>query len=417
MRITNLSRVLYALCLFAIAATAEAVAARWSLDDVSLLLGLPPGGPTGNDLPSPSDGTGLMPPAAYAVLPTLDQPGQGNASLYRGSLRAVALRVDPCPGRISTQCAPELRVVWQPLEYSVDAGLWRARDAAVHCLYTLEPARFDAMLQDLWRLKVQAAALGRGTDHRPLGVHPLAGDPETRPVLLAAVRELLRRYAGEDALRRVTYSALLVPTRWWRFGAVERAPDGAWRAVEIPRIGAQTVDIFNVAVADGVDLGPERGLDAIFNVLPDDYPAEDDISDVINKGFRYNDARDHAVFSSRLDAVARFMNPRRTHAESLDCAACHYANAARFYIGNRFPDLATQASGDDYANPDPSWFDLRNQTVVANSARVVRAFGIHGDAPAISQRTINESAAVAHRLNRPGQRYLYAAGERISRAP
>lgn len=44
-------------------------------------------------------------------------------------------------------------------------------------------------------------------------------------------------------------------------------------------------------------------------------------------------------------------------------------------------------------------FDLSNVTLAARSARVVRAFGMQDDQAVLNQRTINESAAVAHWQN------------------
>ena len=277
---------------------------------------------------------------------------------------------------------------------------WLARDAAVHCLYSVSHAAFAQLRQDLWQLKLKYEQSGIDTARMPLGVHPASLDARTGGAFAADVRKVILRYAGTGNLRRATFTALRVPDRWWRFGALERDGQGGWQRVEIPRLETQAVDIFNVAVEDGVDLGPERGLDAIFNVLPEEYPEEDNLFTVINKGYRFNDDRDLPVFRNKLSALARFSNPQRTSAADLDCASCHYADAARFYVRNRFPELDDVLPADAFRNPDPDLFDLSNTTLAVRSARVVRAFGFHGDQPVVSQRTINESAAVADRFNR-----------------
>ena len=376
----------------------------WDLNDVSILLALPEGGADAMPLhlsPNERSAQGeLLPEAVYGLLPTLYQPGKGNASLYRDSLRVTAVRVDPCPANSVGACAAELRLVWQPVEFDVTQQRWVARDAAVHCVYGLSDRTLDTLLDGLWRLKREVATQGVDTRGASLGVHPASRDPRTAEAFAERLRALVLQHAGTANLRRVTFTALLVPTKWWRFGALQRDDEGTWRVLEIPRVDAPQVDVFNVAVADGVDLGAERGMDAIFNVLPDEYPAADNLFTVINKGFRFNDARDLPEFERKLDALARFRNPLRTHVDNLDCASCHFADAARFYVRNRFPELDARESVDTFRNPDPERFDLANATLATRSARTVRAFGFQGADPAISQRTINESAAAAHWLNR-----------------
>ena len=391
---------------FVLSSTPDVMAAveKWNLHDVSVLFGLPQGGPDADTgLLGPDEhgdiGT-LLPADVYALLPTLYQPGRGNASLYARSLRVTAMRIDPCPASEKPGCRPELRLVWQPVEFDEQTGLWLGRDAAVHCIHAMENGDFARLTQALWQLKLDFAAMGVETGRRPLGVHPAAADPRTAGLFSKAMRSLVLRYAGEDNLTRVTFAALRVPTRWWRFGALEKDGAGHWRRIEIPRMQAESVDIFNVAVADGVGLGPERGVDAIFNVLPEDYPERDNLLPLINKGYRYNDERDIQVFRQKLDAVARFRNPGHSNADTLDCASCHYADAARFYAENRFPGLADVLPEDAFENPDPALFNLRNTTIAARSGRVVRAFGFHQAEPVVSQRTINESAVVADWLNR-----------------
>ena len=392
---------------------------HWNLNDVSILFGLPHGGPHAPvKLLAPRDQGGLgelLPSDAYALLPTLYQPGLGNVSLYEKSLRVTAVRFDPCPPSDDDGCSAELRLVWQPVEYAATRRAWVTRDAAVHCIHTIRPEARAQLKNDLWRLKMELKRRGVDTSLQPLGVHPAIRNGETADAFTNEMRSLVLRYAGDDNLTRITFAALRVPTRWWRFGAAEKNPQGDWQRVDIPRLDAPSVDIFNVAAVDGVGLGPDRGLDAIFNVLPDEYPEEDNIFTLINKGYRFNDERDLSVFRQKLDAVARFRNPHRTNADNLDCASCHYADAALFYAENRFPVLSESSPVDAFENPAPELFNLHNGTIVAGSARVVRAFGYHDAQPAVSQRTINESALVAHRMNHqePGQGLRIAQGLEI----
>ena len=397
------------------AGPASATMPSWNLNDVSVLFALPQGGadaPVGLLPPQARGATGdLLPDAVYGLLPTLYQPGRGNETLYTQSLRVVGLRVDPCPPSERDDCRPEFRLVWQPVEFDEKAGRWLVRDAAIHAIYRLEGDEPDLLLGGLWALKRANGRLGVRTDGLPLGVHPALRSPVTAGRFSQALNTLVLRHARGDRLHRVTFTALRVPTRWWRFGALEKVGESRWQRVDIPRLDAPSVDIFNVAVEDGVDLGPERGLDAVFNVLPEEYPERDNLLPLINKGYRFNDARDRPVFAEKLDAVARFENPASSNADELDCASCHYTDAARYYAENRFPDLRDLQPKDRFQNPNPSLFDLSNTSIVARSTRLVRAFGYQGAEPAVSQRTINESAVVADWLNTRDSSALAANAE------
>ena len=391
-----------ALSLYTVMSHAVTVSS-WNLNDVSILFALPqdgPNAPLGLLGPQTRGEAGeLLPESVYRELPTLYQPGRGNESLYTQSLRVVGLRVDPCPPSERRGCRAELRLIWQPVEYDEEASQWLVRDAAVHATYRLHHDEIDRLLGQLWELKRANQRLGVVTDGLPLSVHPALGSPATASSFSHAMKALVLRYARSDRLHRVTFTALRVPKRWWRFGALEKIGENDWQRVDIPRLGATSMDVFNVAVEDGVGLGPERGLDGMFNVLPEEYPEPDNLLPLINKGYRFNDERDRSVFTEKLDAVARFRNPLLSNADELDCASCHYADAARYYAENRFPELRDAKPVTRFRNPDPSLFVLTNNSIVARSARVVRAFGYHDAEPAISQRTINESAAVADWLN------------------
>ena len=389
--------------LLAFSQTLSASQMQWNLNDVSYLFKLP----TGNaqapvTLLGPNDQAGagpLLPAKLYGRLPTLLIDGSGNTTVYEQALRVVGARIDPCPGGETAACSPQVRLIWQPVEFDKFAGTWLARDAAVHCFYGLSPAELELLKQDLWEIKKKFAGLGVDTRLKALDVHPALRNERTADAFNREIQRALLKYVGEGNLERITYVALLVPTKWWRFGAFEKDRDGTWHAADIPRLDTPTVDIFNVAVYDGIGLGPEKGIDAVFNVLPEDYPEADNIFAVINKGYRFNDPRDRSVFRGKLDAIARFQNPRKTNVDNLDCAACHYADATRYYMGNRFRELEQTGSTEDFENPDPEVFNLENRTLAATSTRNVRAFGFFGDEPVVSQRTINESALSAHWLN------------------
>jgi len=92
-----------------------------------------------------------------------------------------------------------------------------------------------------------------------------------------------------------------------------------------------------------------------------------------------------------LAALARFRNPHLAKADNLDCAGCHYADTASV--------LSEPSPVDAFANPATQLFNLHMGAIVAGSARIPRASGYHGTQLAVSRRTINDSALVAHRMN------------------
>ena len=375
---------------------------KWNLNDVSYLFPLPDNRHQQEDLLGtsiPGNSVELLPREVYDKLPTLLLNGNGNNTLYKNSLRVVAARIDPCPELDSASCSPEIRMVWQPLEYDQHVKQWVARDAAVHCFYRLSGQNFKILARQLWDIKKQLKKENISTRLQPLDIHPAFKTRENSQNYLRSVLSVLLQHTGKNNLEKVTFVSLMTPKQWWRFGALEKTTNGQWQATEIPRLELPTVDIFNVAVNDGIGLGSSKGLDAIFNILPEEYPEKDNLFSVINKGYRFNDERDKAVFMEKLDTVARFRNPHSTNTNNLDCASCHYADATKEYISNRFPDLIFPETNHEFTNPDPTIFNLKNTTTTAKSGRNVRAFGFFHDKPVISQRTINESAVTADWMN------------------
>lgn len=376
---------------------------KWDLNDVSYLFQLPDGDAQADiDLLGPEDHGvlgALLPREIYQQVPTLLIAGNGNSTLYENALRVVAARIDPCPSLESNDCVPEIRLVWQPVEHDGRTGKWLAGDAAVHSFYRLSHNDFELLKEELWRIKQWLASQGVTTTSTALDIHPALKNRNTADTFNHEIQQTLIKYAGSSNLEKITYVALMTPKRWWRFGIFEKNADGAWSTSDIPRLDMTTEDIFNTAVEDGVGLGLEKGVDAVFNIFPEEYPDTDNIFKVINKGYRFNDDRDKTVFKEKLAAIDRFRNPHNTNPDNLDCASCHYADATREYIGNRFPELEKVSTVAEFVNPAPGVFNLENLSLAAKSGRNVRAFGYFKDKPVIIQRTINDAAVSANWMN------------------
>lgn len=389
----------------------------WDLNDVAYLFPLPQNGESsapGLLRPQDAGREGeLLPYEDFIKIPTLLNGGKGNPSLWATALRLVGARIDPCPTGVSDRCAPEIRLVWQPVEEDMGSGAWVARDAAVHSFYRLSQEGFQQLAADLWQLKMTNLDKGIDTDGKPLDIHPAFSQQIGAADFQIRLQEILLEYCGANNLSSLAFTSLLTPRQWWRFGKLQIDRPGHWVSVDIPRLEAPLEDIFNVAIDD---IHNPRGeeADAVFNVLPEDYPEADNLLPLINKGYRSNDDKDYPIFRAKLDALARFDNPRQSNAETLDCAGCHYAEAARSYALRRFPALSEHRSADRYANPEPESFNLANTTSASQGTRVVRAFGFFERQPCISQRTIHDAAQSAHWLNTsapPSSRSARSNGE------
>ncbi len=387
---------------FALTAQSAAADFRWDLNDVSILYPLPAlveAAPVALLGPETEGTEGvLLPFDDFKRIRTLLNNGSGNETLYKNALRVVSARIDPCPEEEA--CVPEVRLIWQPVEKDEELGKWTSRDGALHTFYKLSAQQFARLKASLWDIKLKAYSLGVDTSSKALGIHPAFARSESAEWFRQASQQAVLASCGSKNLKKITFMALLVPATWWRFGSMEKNASGSWETSSIPRLTMNFQDVFNSAQEEGGVSGPGKEADAIFNVLPESYPEEDNLHYVVNNGFRFNDARDLTVFREKLNAVARFQNPHRTNPRTLDCASCHYADAAQFYSGLRFEELKSYFSPDQFANPEPGRFNLKNETIGAKATRILRAFGYFDDQPALLQRVINDSAASADWLNK-----------------
>ena len=381
---------LFLLCLVNINAYAET---SWNLNDVSYLYSIE----DTKDLLTPISHTeklgALLPKAVYSNIPNVIA-GSGNERIYDQNLKVVGVRVDPCPTFDAANCGQaEVRMIWQPIEWDIDDKINMGRDGAVHTFYLLDNDEIKSLIQDLGELK---SSFDIATNQLPLNIHPFMNNKQ----FTARLNQTFLKYCGEKNLSKVTFMSLLVATRWWRFGSFEKDSNGKWYRADIPRVEHNFIDIFNTA-SEGRPANnfPGEKVDAIFNILPETYPEQDNIFSVINNSYRYNDDRDYEVFKSKIHAVRRFQNPHRTNPKTLDCASCHYADATLYYSEKRFPGIGETFSSDEFLNPNDLIHNLENTTVAKKATRVIRAFGYFGNRPAINQRAINESAAVANWLN------------------
>jgi hypothetical protein len=326
------------------------------MNDVSILFPLPASADELGLLlaPSASGSRGvLFPSDLYASEPIPFARGGPTPTTYvpYGDLRVVAMRIDPCfaslaPDPHGVGCTAQLRLVFQRVTELNDAAF--ADDSAMHLFYDLARDEFLALARALVALRI---ANDQGDELGPLAPHPIMVRQGLGGVMSQGVQSLILQYAGEQNLVRMAQADLVVDPDLggWDMSVFDlgNTPDAA-----IPRA------IPSIADVDGGSIFVEGVLAPLFPSPSSTFgysvrfssitTSADNISPLGN-----GDAGGLAVpdRQAALDALARVENPRDNSADTIDCLGCHMAAP---YLGAR---------------------------------------------PQISQRVVNETAAVVEYLN------------------
>lgn len=351
---------------------------RLDLNDVSFLLPLPSTGREASLLGLAADGAKgpLLPRRLYDGLPLLVE-GQDAGVLYE-QLRVVSVRVDPCfPGTAPPEpprCVKQVRLVAQPLH--VKDGLVTTHDATVHLFYSLDDATFAAAVKTLFELDGASGGLTDG----PLDVHPVVRRQGLDGPYHGKLKAMVLEACGLATLSRVAFMSVDEQSSAWQFGAFN-VVGGALVDDLIPRLPMLKVQAFQ-------ELGTASFRNgALVPAAPND-PLDTLLSE---RAMRLADRR---TLEKALTSALRIEHPERSSPKTVDCASCHVASRAR-RNAETFHQLDSTGHADLYAAPG---FDLARRDAVNDEPRALRAFGYFGRDSAFSQRTINESAAVAQAL-------------------
>lgn len=244
----------------------------------------------------------------------------------------------------------------------------------------MTPGQFAEALAELRGLKALAQAATAG---KPLDVHPVLLAQGLDGPYARALDALLLRFCGTQTLTRLAFMSVNRAGDAWTFGAFE-LERGALRADPIPRLPNQMVQGVQQT---GSAAAPAGGL------IP--APSNDTLDTLLSK-------RDIILADPRTlqRAVAQALlieHPERSSPKTIDCGSCHVATRAlAFATQQRMLD--TTGWPERFVSPAPR-FDLSRVDAVGNDPFAQRAFGYLGRKSALSQRTINESAMVAHALS------------------
>jgi hypothetical protein len=393
-----------------------------TMNDVSILFPLPSSVADIDDLLAPSatgaQGT-LFPSALYSAMGPIfgsTEPGDGgplpgpeNGFAAYGDLRVTAIRVDPCfaspdPDPAGVGCTAQIRLVFQEVTWEARPSINAfavAADSALHAFYDLSRADFLALASALVALRVtneDGDALG------PLAPHPIMVRQGLEGAMSQSVQHLILEYAGEQNLvRTAQVSGTSLPFSFgsWSMSAFDVTGTAP---LAIPR----TIPTL-ISTADGGSLviqGVDGANDGVSfdpaTTSADNFTSLWQISEAVAAG---TDAgglspSDH---QGALDALVRVENPKDNSANTIDCASCHLATDTEQVVA--MPLL----SFDDTTSPlafQPDGTNVTPGDMATTFAPGDAPFGVNthvfsyvGSSPAISQRVVNETAAVVEYLN------------------
>lgn len=308
----------------------------------------------------------LLPKEVFDAIPTF--PVTPTDGLDYTRMRALSLRFDACGGSHGA-CLPEIRVIMQPLNSNGSA-----RDSALHLFYRLDNAVISGVIDGLRKLRGLAPEAAVGA---PLDVHPAIVAQGANGAYGTALRELVLAHVGEENLVRVTFFLRAPPiNEVWFFGGLERK-DGKFAVLNIAEVGAgnQRVILTSSDTSYEYALTPVESKPEDGRVLLSSAAAEAASAEEREAAFR---------------SFLRIENPLKYVPDDLPCAGCHVSSFVKAEATRRFGFDAATFDGDVFK----STRNLESRGGSATNASSLRAFGWFKGEPMISQRTINDSAAV-----------------------
>jgi hypothetical protein len=309
-------------------------------------------------------------------------------------LYAVAFRLDPCFGQLGaitdpSQCANQLRVVFQPVVYDDGSGPI-AQDAAIHAFYSITR---EQLLDIASAIVAAREAAGGSADLGPLAPNSVVVQQGFTGAYAQKLMSLIVQYAGAANLVRFTSFQIEL------IAATNGAAPGP--------IGGLTWDFSSFTVANGAptprviptlaDQPTTMGLSAEVNPLEATLVPGTTSTDNLDLLTSYSQAMaaTPAALGSALDSALRIENPHDNSPDTIDCASCHMAQPAIQLVAMPL-GMSTSGNSDAFvpASSIPA-ADLAQTTMLVDSSDVlnVHAFSYRNASPMINQRVINETAA------------------------
>jgi hypothetical protein len=362
---------------------------RWGMNDATIIYPLPYYPQETSQLITPqlpAVGGVLLPERHFLRLPPINQ-GEAKHITYQ-NLRVVAVRVDPCFS-FRGECLHQVRLVWQPIGKSVygsstQLGLLEAKDAAVHSLYTLDAAAFNALLDDYSALRENE---GVDLSNEPLQVHPVLTGQGLGGSLAQGLKKLLTKHIGEHNLWRVTAMSTFVGGDQWSFQGFNIREDGM-QDIVIPRTQGASQQRFSTSSLTQIDFANGQ-------LAP--VPLGNDNLQVLLRNSRFLPPQSSPLLRELAASVARIENPSIHTPETMDCVSCHAAQTAGSVLFSRMPALKRDPQHVEALFNSTS--PLLNVSSHQGNTQILRALGYFERYLILSRRVINETARVVERLN------------------
>lgn len=301
-------------------------------------------------------------------------------------LRVIAVRIDPCfPGgeTPSERCERQIRLVWQPIQSTV-TGL-RTIDAALHTFYEMPATDFEQLLEKLSTLRRD---IGFDSSALPLTVHPLLEKQGLRGRFYLEFKKIILEHIGKSRLTRITFMKVNGAGNVWDFGGFH-IRRGELKKISIARV-REPIQIFVNSPAR-----PNRFTNSAISPEPRD---GENLNLLARDSRKIRPIEDEPVIISSFLAATKMENPHFFSPETMDCVSCHIAQPARIYAAREFESLKLAERAAEFAYGSRTQ-DLTNVSKQAHVTTNLRSFGYFDREPAISQRTIHETAEVVDRLN------------------
>lgn len=301
--------------------------------------------------------------------------------IWSNQLKVVAIRFDPCfiEGEGPLACRRQIRLVWQPVY--PENNLLTTRDASMHSFYEFSDLEYTQVLSE-WK---KWATLEQDS---PLQIHPLLEKEGLAGKHFRQLRSMILNFCGTQNLVRMTSMNVMGNAQLWIFSGFDIYSNGTSKEIIIPRIKeisqAITQSSFDPNEFWGA-LTPAPSEDLAFNLLIDD-------------SMFFRKMQPHTEVKKAIRSLLSFENPQIKNTGNLDCASCHLANMAHQWTETNYPNINwdLEFSHVNYK----STFNLENVTKHKVNPNQFRIFGYFGNEPAISQRVINETAAVLELMKR-----------------
>ena len=305
-----------------------------------------------------ADGAPLVSRTLFFRLHALTVTDEPDA-LY-SALSTVGVRLDACftEGVGAQACRPQVRLVLQPVFDSAEGPT--TRDSAIHVFFSVTQRELEHVVSELARLRV---SLGVEVSAGLTGAH--AGFESVTWV--EGARALLVPLLRADRLVRATAMSVHASNQAWIFSGVEVSM-GTFTEIVVPTLAPATEGHVTSTGA----------REAITITLDPPSAAEPTLPTVLQASARQ--AASETELAAAIEAVLRLENPAAHNPGTVDCAACHVAATAKWFLVNQSPGRVIES-------PAPA------SDVYADS-RALRAFGYFFQAPALSPRVQRETSAV-----------------------